>query len=208
MDVVYQIGHALYLNITNRCTNACSFCVRFQSNVLRGYDLRLEKEPTAEEVINAIGDPTIYREIVFCGYGEPLLRLPEVITISKYVHEHHVSVRINTNGHGNLIYKRNIVPEFAPFVATVSISINAENEENYRRVCKPIFGPRTYQSVKEFILECKKIIPRVIVTAVAISGINIQKVKIMAEQELKVAFKLRHYDDIVKDTSYGNTSSQ
>lgn len=208
MDLVYQIGHALYLNITNRCTNACSFCVRFQSNVLRGYDLRLEKEPTTEEVISAIGNPTGYREIVFCGYGEPLLRLPEVISISKYIYEHNVPVRINTNGQGNIIHQRNVVPEFAPFVSTVSISINAENEENYRRVCKPVFGRETYQKVKEFILECKKLIPRVMVTAVAVPGIDVQKVKVLAGQELKVAFKLRYYDDIIKDRFYGNTSSK
>lgn len=205
MDVVYQIGHALYLNITNRCTNTCSFCVRFQRDSLRGYHLRLEHEPSAPEVINAIGNPSLYREIVFCGYGEPLLRLQEVITIGTFVRENGVAVRINTNGHGNLIHGRNIVPELAAFVSTMSISLNAESEESYMRLCQPTFGAQTYEKVKEFILECKKYIPQVIVTAVAVPTIDVQKVRFVAEQELRVSFKLRHYDDIVKDEQYGAT---
>lgn len=208
MDVVYQIGHALYLNITNRCTNTCNFCLRFQRDLLRGYHLRLEHEPSAPEVINAIGNPSLYKEIVFCGYGEPLLRLEEVITIGTFVHQNGVPVRINTNGHGNLIHGRNIVPELAPFVSTMSISLNTESKESYMRLCQPVFGPQTYEKVKEFILECKKNIPHVVVTAVAVPDIDVQKVRAIAEQELNVDFKVRHYDDIVKDEHYGITSSK
>ena len=199
MDIVYRIGHSLYLNITNRCTNTCSFCVRFKTDQLQGYNLKLAAEPTMEELIAAIGDPDQYREVVFCGYGEPLLRLPEVLAVAKYLKEKKVTVRLNTNGHGNLIYKRNIVPELAPYIDAVSVSLNAENAEKYQ----PEFGPDTYQKVKEFILECKKYIRRVTVTAVALPEMDVKKMEQIVTGELGVTFRLRHNDDIMKEKSYG-----
>ena len=203
MDIVYKIGHSLYLNITNRCTNTCSFCVRFKTDRLQGYNLKLAAEPTVEELISAIGDPGRYREVVFCGYGEPLLRLPEVLAVARYLKEKKVTVRLNTNGHGNLIYKRNIVPELAPYIDVVSVSLNAENAEQYQKLCQPDFGPDTYQKVKEFILECKQHMRRVIVTAVALPGLDIKKMEQIATEELGVSFRLWHDDDIVKEKSYG-----
>jgi TatD DNase family protein len=203
MSIVYQIGHALYLNITNRCTNQCGFCVRFKTDIIQGYDLTLAAEPTAKEILAAIGDPARFREIVFCGYGEPLMRLPEVIAVSKVLKEQKIPVRVNTNGHGNLIHQRNIVPEIAPYLSTVSISLNAENEEVYNQVCRPSFGPGTYQKVKEFIIACKPLIANVIVTAVALPQVNIEAIQHLVEQELQVRFKLRHYDDIVQEDTYG-----
>lgn len=203
MSIVYQIGHSLYLNITNRCTNQCGFCVRFKTDSIQGYNLSLDREPSANEILEAIGDPACFREIVFCGYGEPLIRLPEVIAVSKVLKEQKIPVRVNTNGHGNLIYGRNIVPEIAPYVSTISVSLNAENEEVYNQVCQPAFGPGTYQKVKEFIIACKPLIANIIVTAVALPQVNIKAVKQVVEQELGVRFKLRHYDDIVQENNYG-----
>ncbi len=203
MSIVYQIGHSLYLNITNRCTNQCSFCVRFKNDSVQGYNLTLAAEPAVNDILAAIGDPTRFREIVFCGYGEPLLRLPEVLAVSQVLKEQKVPVRVNTNGQGNLIHQRNIVPEIAPYVTTISISLNAENEEVYNQLCYPAFGPGTYQKVKEFILECKKQIPKVIVTAVAVPQVDIKAIKQLVEQELGVIFRMRHYDDIVQEENYG-----
>ncbi|MDD5491214.1 MAG: TatD family nuclease-associated radical SAM protein [bacterium] len=203
MSIVYQIGHSLYLNITNRCTNQCSFCVRFKTDSIQGYNLSLDQEPSVKELLEAIGDPTRFHEIVFCGYGEPLVRLPEVIAVSKVLKEQKIPVRVNTNGHGNLIHRRNIVPEIAPYVSTISISLNAENEEVYNQVCGPSFGPGTYQKVKEFIIACKPLIPQVIVTAVALPQVDIKAIQRIVEQELGVRFKLRHYDDIVRENNYG-----
>lgn len=203
MSIVYQIGHSLYLNITNRCTNQCSFCVRFKTDRIQGYDLTLTTEPSVKEILEAIGDPSRFREIVFCGYGEPLLRLAEVIAVSKVLQEQKIPVRVNTNGQGNLIYQRNIVPGIAPYVTTIRISLNAENEEVYNRLCQPSFGPGTYQKVKEFILECKKQIPKVIVTAVTLPQVDIKAIKQLVEQELGVIFKIRYYNDIVQEKNYG-----
>jgi TatD DNase family protein len=203
MDIVYKIGHALYLNITNRCTNRCGFCVRFKTDSLQGYELKLSQEPTAAEVLTAIGDASAYREIVFCGYGEPLLRLEEVVAISKALKERGANVRINTNGHANIIHRRNIVPDIAPYVTTVSVSLNAATAEQYQGLCHPDFGAGAYQAVKDFILESKKLIPRVVVTAVSLPGVDVQEIKKIVTEELGVTFKLRHYDDIITTEAYG-----
>jgi TatD family-associated radical SAM protein len=177
--------------------------VRFKTDSIQGYDLTLAAEPTVKEILDAIGDPTRYREIVFCGYGEPLMRLSEVIAVSKVLKEQKIPVRVNTNGHGNMINRRDIVPEIAPYVSTISISLNAENEKVYNQICQPAFGPGTYQKVKEFIIACKPYIPHIIVTAVALPQVNIKAVQQIVEQELGVRFKLRHYDDIVQENNYG-----
>jgi len=177
--------------------------VRFKTDSIQGHNLTLTAEPSAKEILEAIGDPSRFREIVFCGYGEPLLRLLEVIAVSKVLKEQNIPVRVNTNGHANLIHKRNIVPEIAPYVSTISISLNAENEEVYNQICQPSFGPGTYQKVKEFIIACKPLIANIVVTAVALPQVDIKAVKQLVEKELGVRFELRHYDDIVQENNYG-----
>ncbi|MDD5260060.1 MAG: TatD family nuclease-associated radical SAM protein [bacterium] len=204
MTIVYQIGHSLYLNITNRCPNQCGFCVRYKTDSIQGYDLTLAAEPSVKEILEAIGNPARFREIVFCGYGEPLVRLAEVIAVSKFLKGKNIPVRVNTNGQGNLIHQRNIIPEIAPYISTISVSLNAENEDVYNQICQPSFGPGTYQKVKEFILACKPYIANIIVTAVAVPQVNIKTIQQIVEQELGVRFKLRHNDDIVQENSYGH----
>ncbi|HIA32332.1 MAG TPA: YchF/TatD family DNA exonuclease, partial [Nitrospinaceae bacterium] len=109
--VSYQIRNSLYLNLTTRCTADCSFCTRLTRPVVQGYNLKLNREPTAEEVWHSIDDCKKYDEIVFCGYGEPTLRLDIIKEVSKKIKEAGGKVRLNTNGHGNVINKRNILPE-------------------------------------------------------------------------------------------------
>ncbi|ODA43306.1 putative deoxyribonuclease YcfH [Thermodesulfovibrio sp. N1] len=110
-EIAYKIRDTLYLNVTNRCTNICKFCVRFHTDYVKGHNLRLEREPSAEELIEAVGDPKKYKEIVFCGYGEPFLRLDIIKKVAKWIKDKGGKVRINTNGHGNLIHERKILPE-------------------------------------------------------------------------------------------------
>ena len=104
--ITYPIRDSLYLNLTNRCTSSCVFCVRYYTDFVKGHNLRLKKEPGAKELIDAIGDPKRYKEIVFCGYGEPLIRLDVVKEVAKAVKKKGGSVRVDTNGHGNLIHKK------------------------------------------------------------------------------------------------------
>lgn len=188
-EITYKIRDNLYLNITNRCTNSCSFCVRFITDYVKGHNLRLSREPTGEEIKNAIGDPSQYREIVFCGYGEPLMRLDLVKNVARWIKEHNGIVRINTNGHGKLIHGRNILPELSGIVNSISISLDAHDEETYERICKPVYR-NAFREVIEFIREAKKYIPRVEATAVELEGVDIEKCKKITD-DLGVRLRVR-----------------
>ena len=153
--LVYKIGNNLYINLTNRCTNRCTFCVRDQSAEYEGYSLWLkEGEPTAEQIIAEIGDPCKYDEIVFCGYGEPTYRLDAILEICDFVHSRGGKTRLNTNGHGNIINKRNIASELSGKIDGVNISLNAPDESGYNGICRPgIDG--AFEGMTEFAKSCK-----------------------------------------------------
>ncbi|HBT20596.1 MAG TPA: radical SAM protein [Peptococcaceae bacterium] len=188
----------LYLNITNRCTNRCCFCVRNYAPGVAGYNLWLKKEPAVEEIIGEIGDPSLYREVVFCGYGEPLIRLDAVKEVSKWLKDKEAWVRVNTNGLANLYHNRNILPELCGIVDAVSISLNAENARKYYKICRPQFGPESYNHLLEFINESKKYIPKVKVTVVDIPQIDVEKCRRIAET-MGVDFEVREYGGSRKD---------
>jgi TatD DNase family protein len=192
-QITYPIRNSLYLNITNRCTAACTFCVRYHTDFVKGHNLRLGEEPTAEELIAQIGDPERYAEIVFCGYGEPLLRLDVVKAVAAEVKRRGGKVRIDTNGHANLIHRRNVLPELAGLVDAVSVSLNAQNAELYEKISQPKFGIETYESVKEFIREAKKYIPDVTATVVSLPEVDIDASRRIAE-ELGAKFRVREYN--------------
>ena len=191
-EIAYKIRDSLYLNITNRCTNKCSFCVRFHSDYVKGHHLRLSHEPSEEEMKKAIGEPSLYEEIVFCGYGEPLLRLDLVKNLSAWIKQENGKVRINTNGHGNLIHKRNILPELNGIVDRVSISLDAQDEETYNRLCSPVYKD-AYNEVLLFIRDAKKYIPDVQVTVVSLEGVDVERCRKIAEG-LGVGFRVRKQD--------------
>ena len=191
-EIVYRIRDSLYLNITNRCTNKCSFCMKFRSDYVKGHRLRLAHEPSEEEIKNAIGDPKEFKEIVFCGYGEPLQRLDTVKNIATWVKEMGGVVRINTNGHGNLIHKRNIVPELRGIVDSISISLDAHDEETYNRICKPVFL-NAFNEILQFTRQAKEAIPEVQVTVVTMEGVDIDKCRGIAK-ELGVPIRVRKLD--------------
>jgi TatD DNase family protein len=191
-EIAYKIRDSLYLNITNRCTNKCGFCIRSRTNYVKGHNLRLEREPTALQIIKSIKDPRAYREIVFCGIGEPLLRLDVVKKVSKWVKEQGGSVRINTNGHGNLIHNKNILPELKGIVDSLSVSLDAENEKKYNKICKPSLKG-AYQGVILFIKESVKVIPDVKATVVQIPGVNIKKCEVLTK-DLGIELRVRKFD--------------
>lgn len=191
--ITYPIRNSLYLNITNRCTAACTFCVRYHTDFVKGHNLRLGEEPTAEAVIKEIGDPRRYAEIVFCGYGEPLLRLDAVKAVAAEVKRRGGKVRIDTNGHATLIHKRNILPELAGLVDAVSVSLNAQNAELYDKISQPKFGVNTYEAVKDFIREAKKHIPDVTVTVVSLPEVDVPACRKIAD-DLGVKLRVRQYN--------------
>ena len=192
-QITYPIRNSLYLNITNRCTAACTFCVRYRTDFVKGHNLRLAEEPNAEALIKEIGDPGRYAEIVFCGYGEPLLRLDVVKAVAAEVKRLGGKVRIDTNGHANLIHKRNVLPELAGLVDAVSVSLNAQNAELYEKLTQPQFGATTYDAVKEFIREAKKYIPDVTATVVSAPEVDLEACRRIAE-ELGARFRVREYN--------------
>jgi TatD DNase family protein len=191
--IAYPIRNSLYLNITNRCTAACTFCVRYHTDFVKGHNLRLGEEPSMETIIQQIGDPKRYAEVVFCGYGEPLLRLDVVKAVSAEVKRRGGRVRIDTNGHANLIHKRDVLPELAGLVDAMSISLNAQNAELYHKITQPKFGIRTYEAVTEFIRRAKVNIPDVTVTVVSLPEVDIDACRAIADN-LGVKLRVREYN--------------
>ena len=152
----YQIGDNLYINLTNRCTNRCTFCVREGKETYEGHALWLKAgEPTAEQVIGEIGDPTRYREIVFCGFGEPTYRLEEMLAVCDYVHAHGGRTRLNTNAHGSLIHGYDIAPRLKGKLDGVNISLNAPEKGAYDALCRPQVK-EAFEGMLAFARACKE----------------------------------------------------
>ncbi len=193
-EIAYQIRDSLYLNITNRCTNVCSFCVKFRSDFVKGHRLRLGKEPSADEIIAEIGDPTRYSEVVFCGYGEPLQRLETVRKVAAWVKKNKGRVRINTNGHANLIHRKDVLPELRGIVDSISISLDAHDAATYDSICKPVFK-NAYDEVVRFIEQAKDYIPDVQATVVDLAGVDLEKCRNICER-LGVRFRIRKLDAV------------
>lgn len=191
--ITYQLGESLYINLTNRCTNKCSFCIREHADGVGGYNLWLEEEPSAQEIIEAVGDPFRYKEVVFCGFGEPTVRLEELLEVSRYLKKNYnIRIRLNTNGQANLIYGRNVVPLLEGLIDSISISLNAKNAQDYQKLCNPQYGEEAFFAVLDFIKECKKYIPELTITVVDIlSREDIEECRAIA-RELGVNFKVRH----------------
>ena len=191
--IAYAIRNSLYINLTNRCSNACSFCMRETYPIVKGHHLGLKREPTADEVLKAIGDPSGYDEVVFCGYGEPTERLDVLITVARYLKSKGKRIRLDTNGHGDLINGRSIISELKGLIDTICISLNAETAEKYEEICKPVFEKKAYPALIQFIKDSKQVIPNVLVSIVDIPGVDVEKCKKIAE-ELGVDFRVRKYN--------------
>ncbi|HTP65033.1 MAG TPA: TatD family hydrolase [Geobacteraceae bacterium] len=193
--IAYRIRNSLYLNITNRCSNRCSFCAKFSDFTVKGHYLRLDHEPLFAEVMAAIAEHRGYDEVVFCGYGEPLLRLDLVTEVARELKKNGMKVRINTDGQANLVHGRNIVPELAGLVDCVSVSLNAADAETYARLCNSPFGAKAWTGIREFIREAKSHIPRVVASAVTVPGVDMAEIKKVAD-ELGVEFREREYAEV------------
>jgi TatD DNase family protein len=193
--IAYNIRNSLYLNITNRCTSSCIFCVTKFTNYVKGHNLRLENEPSVKEIIDAIGDPAKYKEVVFCGYGEPTMRLDIIKEVASHLKKKNIYIRLNTNGHGNLINNRSIGPELKGLVDAMSVSLNAVTPEQYVKICHPKFGTDTFDKVLDFVREAKQYIPRIEVTCVSHPDVDVQRCRQIAG-ELGVDFRGRIYNEV------------
>ncbi len=195
--IAYQIRNSLYLNITNRCTNHCTFCAKFKSYTVKGHYLRLKEEPRFLDVIKAVGENPAarYYEIVFCGFGEPLMRLDLVKEAGLFLKKQGCRIRIDTDGLANLVHGRNVLPELM-FVDDISVSLNAPDSETYQRLVKTPFGDRAFPAIIWFLKEARKYIAKVTATVVAVPGLDVEACRRLVEDELGVDFRVREYDEV------------
>uniref|UniRef100_A0A832DIN1 YchF/TatD family DNA exonuclease n=1 Tax=Ignavibacterium album TaxID=591197 RepID=A0A832DIN1_9BACT len=189
----YKLGNALYINVTNRCNADCVFCRRKEDPFLRGYNLGMTKseEPPAEVYIKEIGDPKYYDEIVFCGYGEPTIRWDVVKKVAEYIKQNGGKTRLNTNGHGNIINKKDITPEMKNLIDVVSISFNSFNPKQYSELMK-VDESHFYQML-DFAKRAKQYVQKVVMTVVDFDEVEIEKAKKVVEDEIGAEFRVRHY---------------
>lgn len=199
MTITYECYNSLYVNITNRCSNKCTFCVREKhDSVNEDGNLWLEREPSVEEIKADFDtrDLSKYEEIVFCGYGEPFERFDDVMTVAKWLKENNkdIKIRVNTNGQGSLIAERDIAPEMKGLIDIVSISLNAENAEKYQKLCRSEFGAEAaFEGVLEFARRAKDFVPSVIFTVVDIMPeAEIEECRHIAA-DCGVQFRVREY---------------
>lgn len=196
MKIAYQIRHSLYLNITNRCTLACVFCPKFRDWSVQGHFLKLDHEPTVAEILASIGDPRDHDEIVFCGYGEPTLRLEVLKKVAAEMKKSGARVRLNTDGLGSLVHGRNIVPELTSLIDAVSVSLNAPDARTYKKICRSHLGASAYPAVKAFIVAAKPHISAVTATVVGLPRLDVEACRRIITRELRVNFRLRPHNQV------------
>ena len=154
--LVYELDGKIYINLTNKCTNDCIFCLRNDKDDVCGQQLWLDNEnSTAEDVIEQLKKFKLSSEVIFCGYGEPLLKFEVLKEVAQYIKNNYpqIKIRVNTNGHANYVYKRNIVPELKGLVDEFSVSLNGESSREYDELSQPVFDG-AYEEVKKFIKAC------------------------------------------------------
>lgn len=170
MTITYPVKTGIYVNMTNRCPCACTFCLRHNGEGVYGSDsLWLDREPTVQEVCDSIDtwDLSKYNEIVFCGYGEPTERLYDLLEVAKYIKsKSDIKIRINTNGLADLIWNEKTAPKLEGLIDTVSVSLNATNKEEYLKMVRPKFGIDSYDAMLNFTKDCSKYVPNVVMTVV------------------------------------------
>ncbi len=195
-QITYQIENNLYLSITDRCTLECAFCPKTLGDMrVKGYDLTFDHRPTAEEIIAAIDDPRRYDEVVFCGYGEPTLRLNVLLEVARDIKARGGRVRLNTDGLSNLVHKHDTLPELGECVDALSVSLNAQNQEIYDRHCLPNL-PGSYAAMLDFLREAPKYIKDVTATAIdGLEGVDIAACEEIA-REMGVKFRRRILDNV------------
>ena len=177
MTIIYPEYTGLYINLTNRCPCACTFCIR-QKTVAAEFEnvetLWLEHEPTAQEVIDAIKEESKlerfknYKEFVFCGYGEPTEALDVLLQVADFLKANFtLPVRINTNGLADLINKKPVAPLLAGKIDALSISLNSSNPEIYEKTVHPVYKEKAFPALLAFAEQVKNYVPKVILTTVA-----------------------------------------
>ncbi len=196
MTITYEVGSGLYVNTTNRCSNACEFCVRSTVESFYG-DLWLKREPTVDEICESIfsRDLTRYTELVFCGYGEPTERIDDILEVARRVKEKTgLPIRINTNGQGSMIAGYDITPKLEGLIDVVSISLNTADAASYQKICRSRFGEAAYAGLLDFAKAARRYVPKVVLSVVdtTISPEEIERCRQIAA-DCGVALRVREF---------------
>lgn len=198
--ITYAYGENLYVNTTNRCDYACTFCLRHNPSSggsIYNDNLWLSREPTRQEILDSIEgwDLSGYKQLVFCGFGEPSYRLDDICWVIDRLKERgkKIFTRMDTNGTGCLIHGRDICPDFAGRFDMVSISLNTDTAEKYNALCRPRFQG-AYEAMKDFAREIQKYVPTVMMTVVdTISPEEIESCRKICEEEIGAVYRVREY---------------
>ena len=170
MEILYKVHNNLYVNLTNKCPCACTFCLRQNmDHVGESKSLWLEREPSAEEVIAEFAkfDMSRFNEVVFCGFGEPTEAFEVLKKVAAFVKEtYHMPIRLNTNGLGNLVNGRDITPEMEGLIDTVSIILNTPNADRYHELVRSKFGDKSFDAMLDFARSSTKYVSNVVMTTV------------------------------------------
>ncbi len=200
MTISYEVGNNLYLNLTNQCPCACTFCIRNHADGAYGSDpLWLDHEPSAEEIFTDLNkrDMAKYSEVVFCGYGEPTCRLDAIIAVANELKSRPNCpvLRINTNGLGDLINDRSIAEELCSVIDIISVSLNAGTKDEYMKVTRPKFE-NAWEAMQKFTADCVKTGNSEVVMSVVdvIPSEQIEASRILAES-LGAKLRVREYDE-------------
>ena len=202
-NYVYEFGDSLYLNITNRCPNRCEFCIRNVKNGVSGNDLWLLKEPTYREMLDDIALFPLkkYKEVVFCGFGEPMCNLSLISQIGPWLKERGCKTRDNTNGLGNLINKRNDVPKLiAPYIDSASISLNASTAEGYQEICRSKYGQDAFYAMLDFAKDCVN--EGIDTTMTVVDFIGEEEIEACRKLASQTGARFRVRETIREDTEY------
>lgn len=200
MTILYSIYGNLYVNMTNRCPCACTFCLRNNGDELNGSgNLWLEREPSVQEVKDEFDKfpPESYQDIVFCGYGEPTERLEDLLEVAAFARQKFgKKIRINTNGLANLIYGKDVTPLFEGKIDAVSISLNTPDPQRYLELTRSKFGIQSFDAMLQFAGDVKKYVPSVTLTTVAttITGEEEEQCRKICEK-LGVSYRIRAFEE-------------
>lgn len=197
-DIIYTYKDSVYANITNKCNCRCTFCIRFVKDGVGDADtLWHQVNPSKEEVIDAIKnfDFTGYKELVFCGYGEPTCQLDILLDAANYARkEKGLKIRLNTNGQGSAENGRDIVPELSKVIDSVSVSLNAPSKKEYEEVTRPILS-NGFENMVEFTKRCREVIGDVRWSIVDVLPEEEQDRCIALSKEHNIPLKIRKFSN-------------
>ncbi len=206
--IVYRFGDNVYLNITNRCPNLCVFCIKTKWGMdFHGNNLNLAgDEPTAQDLLRALEEElrqAPFKEVVFCGYGEPTMRLDVLLYVAQTLKGWQAQakfppfkIRLNTNGLGNRINHKPIVADLRRVIDIVNVSVNAESEETWLRLVRPEAQYQdAYPDVLAFLEQCAQAgFEKVILSCVENTGADLKALQALAQQ-YGVTFYARSFLD-------------